>query len=235
MNQIKYYTLGSRSEKEGLTLMTALFTEDGKPLIGYDIEKMYKVSEITEEEYKSLKAEMINPEMGRLGIAGGLLDERGLAAVQALDNTLISGVNKMNFEKTSMLYAKFMKLEEMGISTVKDELELINLTANQYAQMQSVIGIQSLSDEDALAVWAVLNADEQGLSVETTLEQETKFGARMIGPSKTLGGINLKARKVEVMSWFNLADQFKSTMTNAEYVQKILELRGQLFFVAQPA
>lgn len=125
MSVTKYYTLGSRSEKEGLTVMTALFDEDGKPLIAYPFESLYKLKEITEDEYLAIRKEMLSPAIGRLGIAGGLIDKDGLAEIVAMEDQIIKDVDEMNQKKADIFFKRAMKMEELGISTVEDEILLI--------------------------------------------------------------------------------------------------------------
>jgi len=205
MNTVKYYTLGSRSEKEGLTLMTALVNDEGEPVAGYDIEKMYKPQEITEAEYNSLKEEMRDPQTGRLGIAGGLINDEGFAAIEALNIRIITDLNVMNYEEAKMLYAKFKKLQQLEISTVVDEIKFSSISKKVNDQINHLITIDSLSEEDAAAVWGILNSTQEELMVATPLPEGSMLGL------------------------LNRSSEFTSSMTNAEYCEKIVELRYDLY------
>jgi len=147
VREYKYYTLGSRSEKEGLTLMTALYL-NGEPAISYPMDDMYKVAEITEEDYAVLTEEFKNPPMGRLGIAGGLINEDGLAEIEALNTSILEAQDAMNLEKATMLYAKFKKLEELEISTIQDEITLAAISGGVLSHMEQLIADDTSSGDD---------------------------------------------------------------------------------------
>lgn len=78
--QYKYFTCGSQSEKEGLTIAVNVYDDDGNFVAGVEnIEEVYyKVSEITKDQYDAYVAEIrTNGTGGLFGIVNndGLQDK----------------------------------------------------------------------------------------------------------------------------------------------------------------
>ena len=87
----EYYTLGSRDEEVGLTLMTRQMNADGQPVVSMgNPEGWYKAQRITEGEYNALLAEMQSP--------GALTNGIGLVTLEVRDAI---------FKRDAMLRAKF--------------------------------------------------------------------------------------------------------------------------------
>lgn len=233
MNTIKYYTLGSRSEKEGLTLMTAVFNKDGEPVANYPLDKMYKLQEITEKEYNVLYEELKNPSIGRLGIAGGLINEEGLKEIEEMNIAILAASKADSEARAVKFFQRAKKMEELGISTLEDEISLF-LPSRQVATMvDGFEELESLTDEDAASVWAVLNASEEELISGGQVPEGATLASGKKIRAGNFGNIQSKARKVEVMTWFNLSDEFNSKMTNPDYASKIIKDRERLFFTGK--
>lgn len=75
--QYKYFTCGSQSEKEGLTLAINAYDDEGNFIAGVEnIENVYyKVHEITKEEYD---AHVLNMRTNGIGGFFGIVNSTGL-------------------------------------------------------------------------------------------------------------------------------------------------------------
>ena len=125
----KYFTAGSMSEPEGLTLHTAFVDENnGKYILQYT--NMYKEKEISKEEYMELLKKLKDPTVPK-GLAGGLVNEVGLAKAHKMWNEIEEGNKREMLEKAesqiALLVRKIKKQLELGIITTDDidtEIEL---------------------------------------------------------------------------------------------------------------
>lgn len=132
----KYYTCGSESEKEGLTLATAVFDDDGNLIAGFT--KLYKQKEITEEQYNAYKARLDDPNEPKGVPARGLLNEQGIAALKAWEEEQKQAWIAANEEKIALSVKKIKKLlaleiieqgdvdteiEQQGMREFKDEIK----------------------------------------------------------------------------------------------------------------
>ena len=85
----EYYTLGSRDEEVGLTLMSRQMKEDGTPLVAMgDPSGWYKPQRITEVEYNALVEEMRSPGAITNGI--GLVTQTVRDAIAQRDLALVA-------------------------------------------------------------------------------------------------------------------------------------------------
>lgn len=139
---IKYYTCGSESEPEGLTLAVNHYDDSGNFIAGTEnIKSLYKVKEITKEEYDAYIERFKREE--EFGFpASGLLNEKGKAALKkALEEERIT-LNNMkiarNEPKIALSVKKIKKLlqleiieqadvdteiEQQGMTDFKDEIK----------------------------------------------------------------------------------------------------------------
>ena len=125
----KYYSCGSESEKEGLTLATATFDDDGNLIAGFS--KLYKQKEITKEEYDAYQARLDDPTQPKGVPAHGLLNAEGVAALKAWEEQEKQRVYQkeiqQNESKIALTVRKIKKQLELGIITSDDldtEIEL---------------------------------------------------------------------------------------------------------------
>lgn len=78
----KYYTIGTEQDKEGVTLATAVYDDEGTFIAGIqDIEiNLYRATEVTQEVYESYLERMEDPDQRGLY---GVVDATGKAAYDA--------------------------------------------------------------------------------------------------------------------------------------------------------
>ena len=132
----KYYSCGSESEKEGLTLATATFDDDGNLVAGFT--KLYKQKEITKEQYDEYQRRLNDPNEPKGIPARGLLNEQGVAALKAWEEEQKQAWIAINEEKIALSVKKIKKLlaleiieqsdvdteiEQQGMSEFKDEIK----------------------------------------------------------------------------------------------------------------
>ena len=136
----EYYTLGSRSEKEGLTLMTRILHEDGSPCIQYGSpEEWYKPQQITKEEYEQLSLEMRDPPMGSLGIAGGLLDQQGYDEMMVIVNAQRQKVNEDRRAEADMQILILNKFLSDNDGLTQDQVEHYIHSMNIRPKVRSLV------------------------------------------------------------------------------------------------
>lgn len=132
----KYYSCGSESEKEGLTLATATFDDDGNLVAGFS--KLYKQKEITKDQYDEYQRRLNDPNEPKGIPARGLLNEQGVAALKAWEEEQKRAWIAINEEKIALSVKKIKKLlaleiieqsdvdteiEQQGMSEFKDEIK----------------------------------------------------------------------------------------------------------------
>lgn len=244
MNVLEFYTLGSKSELEGLTLMVReVNQETGEPTIQLGSpDTWYKAKKISEEEYSELKKQIDNPTIPK-GIAGGLIDDEGLRLNLDMEAE-IAATKRVEDEQVSDFYEKNIRgmldnseLDESMLSTYIRNVPIPNGTRSVLIEkMLDVIPVEeqpswNASRNDKASIWAVLNSSEDELSNGGTLPEDATLPNNEFIGAGNFGNIQAKARKVEVMGWFNLASEFSSNMTDKEYAVKIIELRSELKFI----
>lgn len=132
----KYYSCGSESEKEGLTLATATFDEEGNLVAGFT--KLYKQKEITKEQYDDYQRRLDNPNEPKGVPARGLLNEQGVAALKAWEEEMRLESIRRYESKIALSVKKIKKLlaleiieqsdvdteiEQQGMTEFKDEIK----------------------------------------------------------------------------------------------------------------
>lgn len=120
-----YFTSGSRSEPEGLTLHMNEYDNDGKLLSGRPKHLVYKYKEITEEEYNQLVEETESSQI--LGYAGGLLNEKGLEKLTNEREIAFAEIRKERDDRINLCAKKIKKELELGIieeSEIDAEIDL---------------------------------------------------------------------------------------------------------------
>lgn len=129
----KYFTAGSMSEPEGLTLHTAFVDETtGKPILQYT--HMYKEKEVSRDEYIRLLNMLKDPSVPK-GLAGGIVNEKGLEKARKMWNEIEEGNKREMLEKAepriALAVKKIKKQLELGIISSEDidsEIGLNNMT-----------------------------------------------------------------------------------------------------------
>ena len=129
----KYFTAGSMSESEGLTLHTAFVDETtGKPILEYT--HMYKEKEVSRDEYIRLLNMLKDPNVPK-GLAGGIVNEKGLEKAHKMWNEIEEGNKREMLEKAepriALAVKKIKKQLELGIISSEDidaEIGLNNMT-----------------------------------------------------------------------------------------------------------
>lgn len=109
----KYYSCGSESEKEGLTLATATFDDDGNLIAGFS--KLYKQKEITKKEYDAYQARLDDPAQPKGVPARGLLNAEGVAALKAWEEKMKQAQIAKNEEKIALSVKKIKKLLQLEV------------------------------------------------------------------------------------------------------------------------
>ena len=126
---VKYFSIGSMSEKEGLTFVRNIYDEEGNLLTGRPENQMYKGKEISESQYY----EYVKIRNGSdvLGTAGGIINEVGK---KALEDHWIEQQEKwkeVNESRIALVVKKIKKQLELGIISSEDidtEIMLNNMT-----------------------------------------------------------------------------------------------------------
>lgn len=131
----KYFTCGSMDEKEGLTVAKSGFDERGNFVAGYDPKSLYKCKEISKEEYDSLLKRLEDPDEPKGSPAGGLLSEKGLAALKKWGEERDRIVNNYLIEQhesqIAFIVRKIKKQLTLGIIEEDDidtEIKLNNMS-----------------------------------------------------------------------------------------------------------
>lgn len=125
---IKYYSFGSESEKEGLTIGANYEEEASGIFIGTPKDKpWYKQKEITKEEYDAYAARLADPNEPR-GFYG-LVNEKGKAAA----------------EKAIALYNEKITSEDMALASyLKDKLtKLFGEDASLKANFDAIFEVET--------------------------------------------------------------------------------------------
>lgn len=115
----KYFTCGSRDTIEGLTLAKSVYDDEGNLIMGFP--SLYKQVEITEEEYIALQAEM--RAATKLGVAGGLLSETGLALLEAKIAEVDTAKQTVIDKKIARITKWAAKQDDVDIDDIIDKLE----------------------------------------------------------------------------------------------------------------
>lgn len=126
--QYRYFTCGSRSEKEGLTSVKFSYYDDGELAVGVEnpFDSLYKLKEITEEEYNNIQKEINDPN-SKIGFAGGLVDDTGWKKYR--DWLKRTGEKRVleNEPKIALTVKKIKKQLDLGIieqADIDTEIEL---------------------------------------------------------------------------------------------------------------
>ena len=238
-NIIEYYTLGSQSEMQGMTLMTRTLNEEGEPVVQFgEPDKWYKPNQITEEEYNDLKAQIESADPNDIGIAGGLLNDEGKAVLAAENAACLETVNRDAHEMCGMQKSIMDDMIDKGILRKRDILRYIS---NQQAGMlfrKKLRGefegdYSSLTRAEKASVWAILNASSEELLNGGRIETGTKFDDGTTITAGDMGKINEAGRKLTVLQWFNVAENYNDQMTEEEIVNQIMNDRSNLLFVGK--
>lgn len=128
----KYFTCGSESEMEGLTLAKFCYYDDGTLAIGSPngVKSLYKGKEITEEEYEELSNKLESGNYKK-GFAGGLVNEEGLRKIAERFAKEKEDYKVLCEPKIALSVKKIRKLLELGIieqSDIDIEIEQQNMS-----------------------------------------------------------------------------------------------------------
>lgn len=122
----KYFSIGSMSEKEGMTFIINIYDdESGDLLTGKPENQMYKKKEITKEEFDEYTALLKNSSVR--GLAGGLLNEEGRKALKEHWKNQYEEWLKNNESKIALTVKKIKKQLDLGIieqTNIDTEIEL---------------------------------------------------------------------------------------------------------------
>lgn len=128
----KYFSMGSMSEPEGLTIINMDFGvyEDGTEfqITGCPLDNLYKLKEITKEQYEEYEYQMLkSTEKGYL--TGGLLNEEGIKArdeyEKSIQDILQQDFVDKNTVEANRLGNRFIKECELGLIATKEELKKV--------------------------------------------------------------------------------------------------------------
>lgn len=126
----KYFKEGLKSLKEGMTVFTCIYDDDGNLLSGIpEPFRRFKVEEITEEQYNEIKRQIDDPSVEK-GLADGLINEKGKADMVKFFQEQKDGWRELNEPRIQFVIKKIKKQLELGIIEQDDidtEIELNNL------------------------------------------------------------------------------------------------------------
>lgn len=154
---VKYFTMGSEDEKEGLTIGSCMFyrDKDGKEHVAIGPADFpscfYKYKEITKEEYEALE-KRFEEEDGDLGWgARGLLNDKGRERRDKRHAKRLKlqeeEARQIDLDKLKSKMARLIKEVKVGLIETKEELkqalELYDLKSD-YAYEEALKEFQSL-------------------------------------------------------------------------------------------
>ena len=142
MNINRYFSLGSESEPEGLTLIVNSYDQNGNFIAGIpNVEGLYKVKEITESEYVNyIKRSKSAENRGYFGVVNATGKEIFDREVQGVKNKL-----KKKKDKEQALIAKRLARQlEAGLIDKEDldtaiEIELPGVPADQISVLKNQV------------------------------------------------------------------------------------------------
>lgn len=131
----KYYTSGEETSKEGVTLATSVYTDDGVFVAGIeDIESnFYHIREVTEEVYNGYVERMADPEQRGMY---GVVNAEGRAAYLAWleENKSVSGDDSptiphasLTDEQKALVTTFFNKLVEGNFISESEKIDLATI------------------------------------------------------------------------------------------------------------
>lgn len=124
---IKYYSMGSMSLKEGLTLGYNTYADDGHLIAGVEnLEQRFMYEEITEEEFLKYKEMLSDPNVPK-GMAGGILNEEGVEKYRKHQQSINQKIKEKQEKRISLVVKKIKKQLELGIIDEEDVDEEIKI------------------------------------------------------------------------------------------------------------
>lgn len=127
---IRYFSQGLMSLKEGMTLMTNTYDDDGELIAGVpEPEKMlFKCKEITKEEYDNYMRMFADPSVPK-GFTGGILNEKGKEAYDKFLTDMATRRAEEKEKRINYVVKKISKLLALGVieeSDIEEEIKVNN-------------------------------------------------------------------------------------------------------------
>ena len=116
----KYFTEGLQSLKEGMTVFTCVYDDEGELLAGIpEPFKRFKVKEITEEEYNNYLRQFEDPNIPK-GVLGGIINEKGIADLKKFCEEEEAKTLREKELQISLSVKKIKKMLTLGIIEESD-------------------------------------------------------------------------------------------------------------------